>query len=148
MQLTDQRYIACLRAEREAVETFYRAFSEQKLDLVDTVLATDWDDIPLAPGQVSGPQGAKFVIRSVAQAFPDMKVIIHDLLQEPGKIAVRAEITGTHLGTLFGIAATGKRASLRLHEFYIIEDGLITRTWHLEDWFGLFLQLGQFPVQA
>jgi hypothetical protein len=24
----------------------------------------------------------------------------------------------------------------------------VTTTWHMEDWFGLFLQLGRFPPQA
>ena len=137
-----------LRAERSAVETLYRAFSEQDPNLVDTILAPDWDDIPLAPGQPPGPAGIKPIIRMLAAALPDVHIIIHDLLQEPGKTAVRAEISGTHLGELFGIAPTGKRVSFRLHEFHTFANGLITTTWHMEDWFGLFLQLGQFPQQA
>ena len=137
-----------LRAERSAVETLYRAFSEQDPDLVDTILAPDWDDIPLAPGQAPGPAGIKPIIRMLATALPDVHITIHDLLQEPGKTAVRAEISGTHLGELFGIAPTGKRVSFRLHEFHTLANGLITTTWHMEDWFGLFLQLGQFPPQG
>lgn len=137
-----------LRAERETVETFYRAFTEQNVDLVDAVLAPDWDDIPLAPGQVAGPEGIKTIIRTVAQAFPDVKITIHDMVQEPGRIGVRAEISGTHRGALFGIAPTGKAVSFRLHEFHTLESGRVTTTWHMEDWFGLFLQLGQFPAQA
>lgn len=137
-----------LRAERIAVETLYRAFSEQNPDLVDAVLAPGWDDIPLAPGQASGPAGIKPIIRSIAAAFPDVHITIHDMVQEPGKIAVRAEISGTHLGQLFGIAPTGKQVSFRLHEFHTVANGLVTTTWHMEDWFGLFLQLGQFPPQA
>ena len=137
-----------LRAERIAVETLYRAFSEQNPDLVDAVLAPGWDDIPLAPGQASGPAGIKPIIRSMAAAFPDVHITIHDMLQQPGKIAVRAEISGTHLGELFGIAPTGKQVSFRLHEFHTVANGLVTTTWHMEDWFGLFLQLGQFPPQA
>lgn len=136
-----------LSAERIAVETLYRAFSEQNPDLVDAVLAPDWDDIPLAPGQAPGPAGIKFIIRSIAAAFPDVHITIHDMIQEPGKIGVRAEISGTHLGELFGIAPTGKKVSFRLHEFHTVADGLVATTWHLEDWFGLFLQLGQFPPQ-
>ena len=137
-----------LRAERIAVETLYRAFSEQAPDLVDAVLAPGWDDIPLAPGQASGPAGIKPIIRSMAAAFPDVHITIHDMLQQPGKIAVRAEISGTHLGELFGIAPTGKKVSFRLHEFHTLVNGLVTTTWHMEDWFGLFLQLGQFPPPA
>ena len=136
-----------LDAERLAVETLYRAFSEQDLDLVDAVLAPRWQDIPLAPGQADGPAGIKPIIRMLAAAFPDVRILIHDMVQAPGKIGVRAEITGTHRGALFGIAATGKQVSFRLHEFHTLADGLITTTWHMEDWFGLFQQLGRFPPQ-
>jgi predicted ester cyclase len=134
-----------LRAERAAVETLYRAFSEQNPELVDTVLAPTWEDIPLAPGQGPGPAGIKPIIRMLAAALPDVRITIHDMVQEPGKIGVRAEISGTHLGELFGIAPTGKKVSFRLHEFHTVADGLVTTTWHMEDWFGLFQQLGQFP---
>jgi predicted ester cyclase len=136
-----------LRIERLAVETLYRAFSEKNPDLVDTVLTPDWDDIPLAPGQGPGPEGIKPIIRSLGQAFPDVHIAIHDLIQAPGQIGVRAEISGTHQGELFGIAPTGRKVSFRLHEFHTVSDGRVTTTWHMEDWFGLFLQLGQFPAQ-
>lgn len=134
-----------LRAERIAVETLYRAFNEQNPDMVDAVLAPGWEDIPLAPGQAPGPAGIKPIIRMVAAAFPDVRIAIHDMVQEPGKVGVRAEISGTHLGELFGIAPTGKSVRFRLHEFHTVADGRVTTTWHMEDWFGLFQQLGQFP---
>lgn len=134
--------------QRQAVETFYRAFNDKNPDLVDEVLAPSWNDIPLAPGQCAGPEGVKPIIRSVAQAFPDVQVTVHDMIQEPGRIAVRAEISGTHLGEIFGIAPTGKKVTFRLHEFHTIDGDRLTTTWHMEDWFGLFLQLGQFPPQA
>ncbi len=134
--------------QRQAVETFYRAFNDKNPDLVDEVLAPSWNDIPLAPGQCAGPEGVKPIIRSVAQAFPDVQIIVHDMIQEPGRIAVRAEISGTHLGEIFGIAPTGKKVTFRLHEFHTIDGVRLTTTWHMEDWFGLFLQLGQFPPQA
>lgn len=137
-----------LHIERLAVETLYRAFSEKNPDLVDSVLAPHWDDIPLAPGQGPGPEGIKPIIRSFGAAFPDVHITIHDLIQVPGQIAVRAEITGTHQGEFFGIAPTGKQVGFRLHEFHRLSEGRVTTTWHMEDWFGLFLQLGQFPSQA
>jgi predicted ester cyclase len=137
-----------LLTERQAVETLYRAFTDQNPDLVDEVLAPNWDDIPLAPGQGPGPEGIKPIIRSFVEAFPDVRITIHDMIQEPGRIGVRAEISGTHQGVLFGIAPTGKKVSFRIHEFHTLEGNRVTTTWHMEDWFGLFLQLGQFPPQA
>jgi predicted ester cyclase len=135
-----------LAVERRAVQRLYDAFSTQNPDLIDEAVTPDWQDIPLAPGQGAGPQGMKPVIRSVIAAFPDVRIVIHDLLQLPGKIAVRGEITGTHRGELFGIAPTGKAVSFRIHEFHALDGNRITTTWHMEDWFSLFLQLGRFPA--
>ncbi|HDR9160066.1 TPA: ester cyclase [Burkholderia vietnamiensis] len=148
MTAIDSQLSERLRIERVAVETLYRAFSDSDPDLVDTVLAPDWEDIPLAPGQGPGPAGIKPIIGNFAQAFPDVRIVIHDMVQVPGQIAVRAEITGTHRGELFGIAPTGKQVRFRLHEFHALDGQRVTTTWHMEDWFGLFLQLGQFPTQA
>lgn len=134
-----------LYTERQAVETFYRAFGENRPDLVDAILAPDWDDIPLAPGQAPGPAGIKAIIGMFTAAFPDVQIVIHDMLQEPGKVAVRAEISGTHRGALFGIAPTNKPVRFGLHEFHTFEGGRIRTTWHMEDWLTAFGQLGQFP---
>ncbi|MDN4039103.1 ester cyclase [Massilia sp. YIM B02443] len=135
-----------LAVERRAVQRLYDAFSTQDPDLIDDAVTPDWQDIPLAPGKGTGPDGMKPVIRSVIAAFPDVRIVIHDLLQLPGKIAVRGEITGTHRGELFGIAPTGKAVSFRIHEFHALDGNRITTTWHMEDWFSLFLQLGRFPA--
>jgi len=137
-----------LAAERLAVETFYRAFNDKNPELVDAVLAPTWEDIPLAPGQMAGPPGIKPIIRSVMQAFPDVQITVHDMVQAPGKIGVRAEVTGTHRGEIFGIAPTGKKVSFRLHEFHTLHGKRLTTTWHMEDWYGLFLQLDKFPARA
>jgi predicted ester cyclase len=148
MNTSNSDFSEQLSAERLAVETLYRAFSDKNPNLVDEALAPDWNDIPLAPGQGPGPEGIKPIIRSFMQAFPDVQITVHDMIQEPGRIGVRAEITGTHKGELFGIAPTGKKVTFRLHEFHTLDGKRVTTTWHMEDWFGLFLQLGQFPPKA
>ncbi|KAB7895573.1 ester cyclase [Rouxiella sp. S1S-2] len=137
-----------LITEKKAVEKIYQAFSLQNPDLIDEAVTPDWEDIPLAPGQAPGPQGLKPIIRAFMAAFPDVQIVIHDLIQVPGQIAVRAEITGTHKGSFMGIEPTGKFVSIRLHEFHRLNGERVTTTWHLEDWFGVFMQLGQFPPLA
>ncbi|WP_058970489.1 ester cyclase [Type-D symbiont of Plautia stali] len=137
-----------LQAERAAVENLYRAFSDKNPNLLDLAVTPDWQDIPLAPGQGPGPEGFKPLLAGFFAAFPDINIIVHDMLQEPGKIAVRAEITGTHQGEFMGIAPTGKRISVRLHEFHLLNGERVTTTWHMEDWMAMFQQIGQFPPQA
>ncbi|OON42001.1 ester cyclase [Izhakiella australiensis] len=134
-----------LDAQRHAVETIYRAFSENKPDLLNDVVTPDWQDIPLAPGQAPGPAGLKPIIAAFVSAMPDVTIIIHELMQLPNKIAVRAEIRGTHQGEIFGIPASGKAVSFSLHEFHHLQGDKVVTTWHQEDWLSFFHQVGQFP---
>ncbi len=129
--------------ELRSIETFYRAFTDHNPDLLDGVCTPDWQDIPLAPGQGPGPDGLKGLITSVfLVAFPDLKIVVHEIVGSPGRAGVRASITGTHLGDVMGVAPTGQGVDMALHEFHHLRDGLLTHTWHLEDWFGLFNRLG------
>ena len=132
--------------ERTALETFYLAFQGEP-DLLDQVVTPDWQDIPLTPNQKPGRDGAKPVIRAFAAAFPDMKITNHDMMGGEGRAGVRAEITGTHTGEWFGVAPTGKSFRMPLHEFHRIENGQLTHTWHLEDWFGWLSQVGAWPAE-
>jgi predicted ester cyclase len=128
--------------DRRAIETLYRAFSEHDPSLLDHALTPDWEDIPLAPQQRPGREGMKPLIEQFIAAFPDLTVRIHEIIGAPGRAAVRAEIAGTHVGEWFGVAPTGKRFVLPIHEFHRVENGRVTRTWHLEDWFGWLNQVG------
>jgi steroid delta-isomerase-like uncharacterized protein len=132
--------------DRRAIQTFYRAF-EGNPDLLDQAVTADWQDIPLAPGQSPGRDGMKPLIRQFASSFPDARLTIKEIIAVPGRVAVRLEITGTHTGDWFGIPATHKRFAVALHEFHHIENGLLTHTWHLEDWFGWLNQVGAWPHQ-
>ncbi len=122
--------------ERHAIETLYRAFSDGDPDLLDGVLAADWQDIPLAPHQAPGRDGIKPLIAEFRAAFPDLRITINEIIGAAGRIAVRAEIAATHQGSWFGVAPTGRPFRIPLHEFHYVADGRITHTWHLEDWFG------------
>tara|TARA_R110002124_G_scaffold59770_1_gene164621 strand:- start:180 stop:749 length:570 start_codon:yes stop_codon:yes gene_type:complete len=138
--------VASLPAEElKAIETFYCAF-EGKPELLDDAVAADWQDIPLAPGQIAGRDGMKPLIADFGAAFPDAKVTIHEIISAPGRAAVRAVISGTHEGEWFGIAPTGKTCQLAIHEFHHIANGRLTHTWHLEDWFGWLNQVGAWPA--
>lgn len=133
--------------DRLAVETLYRVFSQNEPELLNQAVTPDWQDLPLAPGQVPGREGMKPLIKGFAAAFPDLKITIHEIIGAPGRAAVRAEITGTHAGKWFGVAPTHKTFRMPIHEFHHIEDGRITHTWHLEDWFGWLCQVGAWPTQ-
>ncbi|MEN2987191.1 ester cyclase [Tistrella sp. BH-R2-4] len=134
--------------DRRVVELLYRAFSDGNPDLLDQAVATDWQDIPLAPHQQPGRAGMKPLILAFAAAFSDLRITILDMIGQPGRVAVRAVITGTHTGPWFGVAPTGRSFQIAIHEFHAIADGRLTHTWHLEDWFGWLGQVGAWPVAS
>lgn len=129
----------------QTLRTFYKAF-EGTPDLLDESVVPDWQDIPLAPGQAAGRDGFKPMIAAFSKAFADIRIEIVDVIGGTDKAAVRAVITGRHVGDWFGVAATGRTFSLPIHEFHAFEHGRITRTWHMEDWMGWFGQMGAWPV--
>jgi predicted ester cyclase len=128
--------------DRIAIETLYRAFSEHNPNLLDEAVSENWQDLPLAPGQEPGREGMKPLIHQFSAAFPDLRIAIHEVIGAPGRAGVRAEITATHRGEWFGIAPTGIRFTLPIHEFHQVQDGRVTHTWHMEDWFGWLHQVG------
>ena len=131
--------------ERNSIETLYGAFSDKNPDLLNEAVTSDWQDIPLPPGQGPGRDGFKPSIKAFIAAFPDIKITIKEMIGAAGHAGVRAEITGTHQGEWFGIAPTGKAISVAIHEFHHLQDGKVTHTWHLEDWFGMLNQVGAWP---
>jgi predicted ester cyclase len=128
-----------------SLETFYRAFSDGNAHLLDEACTPDWQDIPLLPGQGPGTNGMKKLLPMFLAAFPDMKIVVHEIVGSAGRAGVRASITGTHRGEIFGVAPTSQSIDVALHEFHHLQSGKITHTWHLEDWFGMLNRLGAWP---
>lgn len=138
------------KAIDDVIATFYRAFSGEP-DLLDEVVASDWQDLPLAPGQATGRDGARPLIGAIKEAVPDLLIVVHDVVDGRGPdgdglVAVRGEMRGTHRGEWFGVPATGREFSIAIHEFHQVNSGVLTRTWHLEDWLGWFQQMGATPA--
>ena len=135
-------------ARRTALERFYGALATKNVDLVDQALTEHWEDIPLAPGQAPGPAGIKSIFAMLIAAFPDLTLEIVEALAEDDRAAVRVVCRATHRGDLFGVPASGKAIQFNLHEFHQFEGERIRRTWHMEDLFGLFAQIGSWPALA
>ena len=132
-------------AQKRSLETFYRAFSDKNPSLLDEAVTSDWQDIPLAPGQGPGSDGLKPLMQMFFTTFPDLEIIIDDAITQPDRAGVRARMVATHRGEIFGLQPTEKPVSIALHEFHHFEHDRITHTWHLEDWFGMLHQIGAWP---
>ncbi|MBV9794926.1 MAG: ester cyclase [Actinobacteria bacterium] len=125
----------------DLVRAFYEPFRTGDTSIYRDILAADWADLPLAPGQEQGPAGIGAQVGLFRQAFPDYDVTHEDLIVGDDRVAVRNTVTGTHQGAFMGYAATGRRIAIRTMDLHRIRDDRIAITWHLEDFAGLIAQL-------
>ncbi len=143
MHPTDsQRTVNSAPMEPEAtVRRFYDALSTGNTALVDDVLAPDWEAIPaLRTGR--GADGWKSSIEHLRGVFSGLSVAIEEVIASGDVVAVRSVIRGIHSGELLGVPGTGCEVEFRAADFHRLVNGRLVRTWHLEDYFGLAVQLG------
>ncbi|HCW06549.1 MAG TPA: ester cyclase [Cytophagales bacterium] len=83
-----------------------------------------------APAGSNGADGMWNTFKNILHpAFPDLKVEIYDQLAEGDKVTTRKAIIGTHLGNIFGIAATNKPVRIDVIDIVRIEDGKYIEHW-------------------
>ncbi len=135
----------------DLVRAFYEPFRTGDTSIYSQILADDWIDIPLAPGQVQGPSGMAAQIAAFRRAMPAYDVTHEDLIVERDRVAVRNTVSGTHQGLFMGHEPTGRRIEMRTMDIHQVRDHKIVVTWHLEDFAGLMAQLtspAELPVRA
>jgi predicted ester cyclase len=86
-----------------------------------------------------GPQAAD----RVPGRFPDLRITVDAAVAEGDMVACCYTITGTHLGDLFGIPPTNKRASWKEFDMTRFdESGKMVERWACEDQMAQQEQLG------
>jgi len=131
----------------DVVRAFYPPFRTGDTSVYDDVLAKEWVDVPLAPGQQQGPAGMAGQIAAFRHAMPDYDVTHEDLIVQGDRVAVRNTVSGTHQGAFMGHQPTGRRIEMRTMDIHQVRAGRIIVTWHLEDFAGLMAQLDA-PIDA
>lgn len=89
-----------------------------------------------------GFEGFKRELQGFLSAFPDLHIILEDILSESNRVATRVTMRGTHQGTLFGIPATGKSAVMKANHIFMLEHQKIVQRHGQMDRLELMTQLG------
>jgi steroid delta-isomerase-like uncharacterized protein len=132
------------------VQLYEEIWNQGNLDLVDKLIAPNAinHDPQQPPGVPSGPQGLKAAVTILRSAFPDDHHTIEDLVAEGDKVVVRTTHTGTHQGSFFGLAPTGKHIANTSIHIFRIASGQIVEVWGNRDDLGLLQQLGAIPASG
>jgi steroid delta-isomerase-like uncharacterized protein len=115
---------------KELLSRLYEeALNRGNLALVDELFAPDFVDHS-TPDQPPGPAGVKGYFRAIRSGFPDIQVVLDDVIAEGDRVVVRTTWRGTHLGGYEGVAATGQRVARTLIQIFRVVDGLIVEEWN------------------
>lgn len=131
-------------ANTETVKLFYQAFGQHQPDLLDKVLAPQWEDIPPNQGQEAGRDAFKPFVTNFHKMFSNLTVVNEAIIDAGDIVVVRSTISGTQAENFAGFPSKGKPFQVMAIDIHEFKDGLVVRTWHVEDWLGGLFQMGTF----
>ncbi len=132
--------------DKAVVKAFYNFLSnpasQEHADAFISATSEDWESI----GDYSGKnkkrdQFVGQVSGFFAKLMPDLNWEIQEMIQEGDTVVVRSRATGTPNGPLFGVDGAGKSFDILTIDIHTVENGKITRSYHVEDWAGALQQL-------
>jgi predicted ester cyclase len=122
-------------------------FGQGRYEVVDEIVAPDSIDHGTPPpGILPGREGLKAIARAMRAAFPDLKNTVDLQVAEGDLVAGKITYTGTMKGDLFGMKATGKRATWTESHFVRVKNGKVTEHWGDIDQLSMLRQLGLAPA--
>jgi len=135
-----------MNAKETSTRIIEEIFGAGNYDLADELIAADAvGHDPALPEPVKGPEGLKEAARSYREAFPDLKLTVDVAIADGDYVAVRWNARGTQKGELFGIAPTGKQATVTGITIDRHAGGKVAESWTNWDTLGLLQQLGAVP---
>ena len=131
---------------------FDEVCNARKLDAADALFASGhtYRD-PSSPWVGPGPQGMKDLVSTYQRAFPDAHWAVDQTYVAGDVVVTRWTGSGTHKGTLAGIAPTGKKVAVQGIWIHRVVGGKISESWNVWDTLGMLQQLGvvqPLPAQA
>ena len=135
---------------RRLVERFYvEMWNCFDVTVIDSITSEDITFRGSLGDTTRGRSGLAGYVRKVQGAFPDFHNEVETIVAEAGVAMARLRYSGTHLGDLDGLAATGRTVSYEGAARFEIVNGAIADIWVLGDRARLYEQLGlQHPGAA
>ncbi len=117
-----------------------RIFVHQEDAAIDELVAEDFVPHTFGP-MPTGREGLREGMRRAAGGVSDPEFVIHDMIAEGDRVAVRLTTAARHTGRFMGIEPTGRRYSIDEIHIFRLRDGLLTEHWHEFDKGNLLAQL-------
>jgi predicted ester cyclase len=124
----------------------YEHINEGNIDGFGELVSDDFVEHQGGPGLPPTKEGTLDFFRMLLTAFPDMHMVVEDLIASGDKTVARVRPTATHRGDFMGVLPTGKRVEIQLIDIMRFDAaGLVCEHWGLTDMLSLMPQLGVVP---
>ena len=124
---------------------FEEVWNKGRTEAIDEMFAADGiahglsDD---AGAPMKGPPDFKPFHQTFRGAFPDVEVIVEDIIAEGDKVAARCSVRAKHTGDHLGVAATNAPVDFSGMTIVRIKDGKIIEGWNNYDFLKMNQQIG------
>jgi serine phosphatase RsbU (regulator of sigma subunit)/predicted ester cyclase len=109
---------------------FLEARGRADLDALEDMMAHDFVDHTLAPGQEPDREGYKRLVAEYVSAFSDVRFVIEDQVAAGDKVVSRISAHGIHdRKEVFGVAPTGREMATTAILIHRISGGKIAEEW-------------------
>jgi len=105
-----------------------------------TAIAHGLSDDPSNP--IKGPKDFTPFHKLFREAFPNMMIIIEDMVAEGDKVAARCSVRAKHEGDFLGRVASGSPVEFTGITIIRIDNGKIVEAWNNFDFMTLHRQVG------
>lgn len=124
---------------------FDEVWNQGRAEAIDELFAADGVAHGLSDDEANplkGPAGFKPFHQVFRGAFPDIEVVVEDMIAEADKVVARCSVRGKHAGDHLGIAATNVPVSFDGIAIVRIADGKIVEAWNNFDFLKMNRQVG------
>lgn len=126
---------------RATILRFFReVIGQGDLDLLDALATEDYQDYVALPGQGPGRAGLKHRIAVIRAAFKPRQVL-HDVIVDSDRVAVRWTLQGVHSAEFLGLRPTGKPVQFDGIDMYQMRNGRMAAHWNVVDMWSFYRQV-------
>jgi len=131
--------------DKTTVQTFYDLLSNPGSEshtaaFVESTSAT-WESVGDYSGKNKPRDAFLGQVGFFAKLIPDLEWSVQSMHQDGDFVTVRSRATGTPTGPFFGVDGQGRSFDILTIDIHELDDGVIIRTYHVEDWASALQQL-------
>ncbi len=124
---------------------FEEVWNQGRAEAIDEMfdeygIAHGLSDDPANP--IKGPAGFRPFHTLFREAFPNMIIVVEDMIAEDDKVAARCSVQAKHEGDFLGRAATDSPVEFTGMTIVRIDNGKIVEAWNNFDFMTLHKQVG------